>query len=172
MELLFSLLSGGATGLVGSVISRFADFKLEKMRGEQKLLMVDKETEAMKIESEFNYRIAETEAETERDVSADLALSSSYGEDKSSYLAAASGPVTKFFMGIVDFLRGLIRPATTIYLLGLTTLIAYQLHEIISWSDMMTIQEAYDMWREVISTVLYLTTAAVLWWFGSRPKAR
>lgn len=172
LETVLSLVSGGATGLLGSVISRVADFKLEKMRGEHKLLMVDKETEQMKLESEYKITVVNRESEAAEDVAASQALSASYQADSASYLAAATGKVSAFFMGFVDFMRGIIRPGMTIYLTILTTIIAMQLHSIIDWADTLSPQELYATWREVINTVLYLTTSAVLWWFGSRPKAR
>jgi len=171
---LSSLLAGGATGLLGSLISRFSDYKLEKLRFENKRKLMEQENEQIRMEAEFAYKVTDREASRLENIAGDDLQKGSYGADVAKYLPAATGKYARFFMGTVDFIRGLIRPAVTIFLLIVTYKIAAQLHAIIIQIDgqLVSVEQAYELWVQVINQILYLTSAAVLWWFGSRPKAQ
>lgn len=174
IEIFTSLFAGGTTGLIGSIISRVADFKLEKMRFSHELEMTKVENEQIRLEAEFKFKVVDRESDAAEDVAASQALSASYRADSAAYLPKAKGPVSAFFMGFVDFLRGLIRPVVTLYLVVLTTLLAWELYDVIRMFEAtpaMT-DESMDLFNEIVNMVLYLTSASTLWWFGSRPKAK
>jgi hypothetical protein len=75
--------------------------------------------------------------------------------------------------GLTDFLRGILRPALTIYLCGATTWITYM-----AWTIMQTHQllitstQASEIFVQVTSIVTYLTVSCVTWWFGDRRIAK
>ena len=77
-------------------------------------------------------------------------------------------------MGCVDFIRGLMRPAITLYLIALTSWVSYTLYDLIVQLGAADFDgyEAIVLWRQVIDMVLYLTATAITWWFGSRPASR
>lgn len=176
IEALVSLLSGGLTGIIGSAISKYSEFKTRKLELENQVAMANIETQHIELETRANVQIQESEAEASVQRSADAALSASYSADVSAYLQAATGHgrVVTFFMGCVDFIRGLMRPAITLYLIALTSWVSYTLYDLIVQLGAADFDgyEAIVLWRQVIDMVLYLTATAITWWFGSRPASR
>lgn len=151
-ELLANVLTGGATGLLGTVISHVFSYVKEKQKNEQTLSILREERELLKMEIEGRERVAHIEAESVKDVAESNAFSASFDADEARYSADGS-----HWLVMVDVVRGLIRPILT---LGLIIFVA------IIWgtSDDPLID------KQIVTTVLYVCTAAVLWWFGTRVK--
>ena len=91
-----------------------------------------------------------------RDVAEWEALEASYRQAG----ARISRPGDGFLLKSVDFVRGMTRPLLTWCLLGLTGAIYF----LLGASD----THAALLQPRIVETVLYLATAAVLWWFGQR----
>ena len=72
---------------------------------------------------------------------------------------------------LLDFARGIVRPALTIYLCALTTYIWWQVRQLIDKEDLDP-AEVLEVWKMVVNTILYLTTTCILWWFGTRNKGQ
>jgi len=70
-------------------------------------------------------------------------------------------------MVALDFSRGFIRVGLTGYLCLLTTLIYWKVQKITDF-DYLLPAMAYELLLLIINTVLYLTTLAVTWQYGSR----
>ena len=172
------VLSGGATGLLGVVVQRWADYKnkqadLEKLKAQftHEQVMRDKDAAIMAQEWAARTKVAEIEGETRKEVAAEGSFTASLGSEPKRY---AEG--VKFTRGqgwvmvALDAIRGLVRPALTVYLCGITTLIYWQAHEIMSEIGDLTPEQAVRLVTMITSTVLYLTVTCVLWWFGTRNK--
>ena len=149
MDMLLSILTGGATGLLGTVVSGVAGFFKAKQRHEQELELRKVDLEMMELEMRYAADAAVKQAESDRTLAELASLEASYREASSRLSTADDG----FMMAMLDFVRGMTRPALTATLVGLTAWIYF---------DSMSLRE------QIVNTVLYLTTAAVLWWFGSR----
>ena len=162
MDLLLGLLTGGAGGLLGTLGQ--AVLSWHKRKGDQahELAMreqdrLDMEVEAklglqqIKLEGEQARELAEVEGATAREVAAEASLQASYAHDKATYGG-----------GLVDTLRGLVRPvitlANTLILLALAWLCYQQLQGELS----------HEVARQVITTFLGLATLTITWWFGGR----
>jgi hypothetical protein len=174
---IFGVLTGGATGLLGVVAQRYFDLKnkqqeieVVKLNLENALRLKSLEIEQSKQEwaaKEAVARIgaqATTEvAEQERfgkEAGADAEVQmSSYGADTLAYLndavLSSQSSWLRGALGIVDVIRGLTRPTLTAYL----TCIAHSMYLLAPTP-------------EVVATLLYLDTVAVVWWFGTRPPKR
>jgi hypothetical protein len=70
---------------------------------------------------------------------------------------------------LLDLFRGLVRPALTVYLCVLSTLIYYQARELIAQQPLKP-DQALQIENLIVGTILYLTTTCVLWRFGTRNK--
>lgn len=173
-----SAASGGLLGVFGTGIKMWADHKAEQAKQAFELQMRKLDQEEMTLE--HSLRMKEVEAQAKRDIavaqqsrmateaqaSADIEQAeiqlrqSSYSMDKASYGG-----------GVVDAIRGLMRPTLTLYFAILMAVIAYQLMQINNgqWLDQ---SEAQSMLKDVINACIFLTTTAVTWWFGSRPIKR
>ncbi|WP_018692506.1 hypothetical protein [Algicola sagamiensis] len=70
---------------------------------------------------------------------------------------------------LVDGIRGLMRPAITIFLLVMSTLLALKIHALINGLETLGNDAMFELYRHIIMQLLFMTSTAVTWWFGSRP---
>ena len=144
MEFLTSVLSGGITGLLGSVLAKgiglFEAWQRRQEKAlefEHELKLLDRQAALRQAESESALRIGEAEA------SARLRQASYQADDGGSS-----------YPWVAAVLR-LVRPALTLMLIGLVGLI-------------FTATGDDAQRREILSGVVYMASSAVLWWFGDR----
>jgi len=147
-EMIASILTGGATGLIGTLLSSVMDYFKEKQRHAHEMDKLKFEKEIMAMEIAGKDRVATIQAET-------ALTTQSIRADRATY---SHNSASKWLV-FVDVVRGLIRPVITVGLCVTVT---------IFWFD--TQDETIK--KQIIDTVLYLTTAVVLWWFGSRRKVK
>lgn len=176
LSIVTNVLSGGVTGLAGAGIQLFAQYKmkqldmqLEAQRGSQELEKRKVDLEITKEENAGRFKIAEKEGETAQSVAETEAFGKSLFHEPDRY---SSTEVTKnqmWWLVLLDFIRGITRPALTIYLCALTTYIWWQVRQLIATEDLSG-DSVLEIWKLVVNTILYLTTTVVLWWFGVRNK--
>jgi len=172
-----SIFSGGATGLIGVVLQRFADFKnkqldmkLEMQRAENEIAKRRVDAEIMAQEWAGRLKVAQEEGATAKDVADTNAFAQSLWKEPDRYSYAATlTPRQQWVMVILDALRGVVRPFLTIYLCALTTYVWYQVRTTLASEDL-DMTAALEVWKMVVGQILYLTTTVVLWWFGTRNK--
>jgi len=177
-----SVLAGGATGLIGVVAQRWADYKnkqldLQREKQQQDFELSKRDKDAVIMEKEWagRTRVAEVEAGAAMDTAESAAFAQSFQHDKATYsigaidkLRGGWGQLMRFLLGLVDVFRGLVRPGLTTYLCWLTTLMYLHATSLIGAG--LTTTQAFDLVKMIVATVLYLTTTCVLWWFGTRNK--
>lgn len=151
-----SILTGGATGLLGTAVSGVIDFFQARQRHAQEMDLRRLDIELAQAEADSAERVAAIEAESTRDRAELEAMEASYREASSRM----SRPGDGWAMQLVDVVRGLTRPTLTWGLVALVGVIYFTLG-------------AGDLASEgikprIVETILYLATAAVLWWFGQR----
>ena len=151
-----SILTGGATGLLGTAISGVIDYFQARQRHAQEMDLRRLDIDLANAEAQGAAAAAAIEAEGAREVAEWEALEASYRHAG----ARTSRPGDGFLLRFVDFARGMTRPALTWCLLGLVGAIYFLLGA--------TDAHAAALQPRIVETVLYLATAAVLWWFGSR----
>lgn len=155
LDLIMSVVSGGATGLVGMLLSGVLSFFKERGERDHELKLRSLDIELAKAEASSAERVAAVEAESASEQAEMAALEASYREAS----ARMSRPHDGFLLQLVDFVRGMTRPVLTWGLVGLVAWIYFSL------SGELAVDELRN---RIIQTVLYLATAAVLWWFGQR----
>lgn len=178
--LLAGVLSGGATGLLGVLIQRFFDHKSKAQDLEQLRMQLDNAKELARIEGERSTRVAELDMEA-RFAEADAGvMQASFAHDAASYLAPDSqrrkgwaGSLVTLLMGVVDFMRGVLRPGMTAYLCWLTTIMFWWVRELAERHGLtLTAEQVMSLMVQIIATILYVFTTCALWWFGARPPNR
>ena len=150
LEMLFSALFGGATGLIGTVVGKvFGWLELRERRRSlameqaHELALFDRQAALRDREMESERALAETEAWRGARIA-------SYGHD---------GGAGESFRWVAAVLR-LVRPALTLLLLVLTGWLVMRVADL-------------GIRAEVSSQIVYLTAMAVAWWFGDRaPQPR
>jgi hypothetical protein len=174
-----SIFSGGATGIIGVIAQRFADYKnkqldmeLEKQRFDNAVALKKVDAEIMAQEWAARTQVAQVEADAAKDVAASNAFAASYSMEPKQYSNSAKmTPKQQWVMVVLDAFRGGVRPLLTIYLCFLTTLVWMQARAVLGAGQLDT-AAAMDVWKMVVGNILYLTTTCVLWWFGTRNKAK
>jgi len=186
------ILFGGLTGLIGNAITGFMNYKTQKLKNEHDIAMIRVESEAMKIEAQMQIQVTKAQVEGAVELAdAQAYMMSQQGASKPIFsdkwidkLFSVQGKVGRFFaipaavfiaigFGFVDWLRGFMRPALTMYLTGVTTVLTYLSWNILQkYGTYITAAEALAIWTQVQSMVLYLTISCVTWWFGDRRMAK
>lgn len=172
-----SIFSGGATGLIGVVLQRWADYKnkqldmqLESQRFTNTVALRKVDAEIMAQEWASKTEMAKVEATGRENVEDAKAFAASFKLEPERYSDGVKP--TGWMAGLlvlVDVCRGLVRPILTVYLCGLTTYVWYQVRSVLAVEDLAA-ADVLDIWKMVVGTILYLTTTCVLWWFGTRNK--
>lgn len=174
-----SIFSGGATGIIGVVAQRFADYKnkqldmqLEKQRGEIELQKREADAKIMAQEWAGRTQVAQAEAAGKEAVADAQAFSASFAMEPQRYSEASK--VTEgqqWILVLLDALRGSVRPLLTVYLCALTTMVYLQARALLAKEDL-DVAAAMDLEKLIVGNILYLTTTCVLWWFGTRNKPK
>ncbi len=136
--------SGGILGILGTALGRFAryferrqDLAHERLRWGHEIELLSLQTAASQAETEVEAAIAESQARW---------------QGLQTSLRAEAELVASYRW--VDALRGLTRPALTLLLWCITTLVWFGAEG--------------DLQARLIETVTFAATAATLWWFGDR----
>lgn len=157
LDLLMGVLSGGVTGLIGTVISGGMKFFENKQKHSYELAIMEVEIKQMRVEAEIARDIAELDMESKDRTAAWSALEASYKESTSRMSTGDSQ-----WLVMVDVVRGLMRPVITLGLLLGIGVIYFTVG-----ADT-TLPDGTPMTVNIIQTVLFVGTTAVLWWFGTR----
>ena len=180
--LVSSILAGGATGLLGVIAQRWADYKNKQLdleaardRMTHEAAMRDKDALIMDKEWAGRMRVADIEADAKKDTAESAVFPASFQHDKATYSAGVLdklkgwwGQCIRFLLGLVDVFRGFVRPGLTVYLCAVTTLMYLEANRRLG-ADL-TAAQALELVKMIVATVLYLTTTCVLWWFGTRNR--
>lgn len=174
-----SIFSGGATGLLGVVIQRWADYKnkqldmqLEKEKRETEIAKRKADAEIMQAEWAGRLKVAQEEASAAKDVAETNAFAATLFKEPERYSNAATvTPGQQWVLVLLDAIRGMVRPLLTIYLCALTTYVWFQVRELVA-SEELDGQAAIEVWKMVVGNILYLTTTVTLWWFGTRNRQK
>jgi len=173
-----SIFSGGATGIIGVIAQRFADYKnkqldmeLEKQRFENQVQLRRVDAEIMAQEWAARTKVAEVEAAGKEAVADAAAFAASYQLEPKRYSDETSLTHNQqWVMVLLDTLRGSIRPVLTLYLCILATIIYLLTRDKLKAVDLGP-EQALDLIKLLIGSILYLWTTVTLWWFGTRNKS-
>ena len=181
-----SALTGGATGLIGTAISSFIDFKKQKEQFRHKekihqleLQMMEKEAELAikRTHAEADAQIQVTEAVTEQKIAmGELEgwVESQRQGNKALLTEKDKKPQWLIgVMGIVDVLRACIRPVLTIVGTIMLFVIYFKVDGLIGGMNIaFDSTQLYDLYKYLIYSFVYLTFTMVFWWFGTRSKVQ
>ena len=187
------ILLGGITGLLGNVITGIMSYKTQKLKNEHDIAMIKAETDSMRIEAQMQIQVTKAEIEGAVELADAQAYMMSqksasqpmFSEKWIDKLFSVQGKFGRFFaipaavfisvgFGFVDWLRGFMRPALTIYLTGVTTVLTWQAWQILQHHGLntMTSTQAVTTYTQTTSMVIYLTVSCITWWFGDRRMAK
>ena len=167
LELLAGVLSGGATGLLGTALTGVFSFLGKKQAHKQELELRQLDIELTRFEAESAERVSALELESDKAQAEADALKASYRQSVIRFTEGydLSGAQVWALL-FLDCVRGLMRPALTLAFVAITGVIYFTID---GYTGIASIDEAADDIRlQIIMTVLFLTTTCVTWWFGGR----
>lgn len=167
--ILESGIAGIVTGFIGNIFTAWNTRKTKQEDNAFRLKLIDAETNALIKEAEANIKITETTIAgdiklSELDIFSKNITEGNKAEFKEAYMdklfsnkwGSFVGIFISFLFGIADFARAITRPLITLMLVLLT---GYMVKN--------KIGELADL----VNLVVYLSTTAVVWWFGYRNQA-
>lgn len=178
--LISGVLSGGATGLLGVLLQRWFDLKskdkdiiLLRLQHEQAVALATLEYDRAVRRAEADEYKADRELDAAEASADSKSLVASYENDQATYLdkSAQGSKFAIIAFTVVDTIRGLVRPLLTVYLVVLATFMFIWAKDM-AGSAAFTPDQAMNLVGQVVATLLYLTTACSLWWFGGRPPKK
>lgn len=178
-EIITSVFGGGLTGLIGAGVQKFFEFKTKKLELEAAAAKYVHEVNMKKADAEIlaqewaaRTRVAEVEAAGREAVADAQAFEASLTNEPKRYAEGLKAtPRQAWLMFGLDLVRGIVRPALTLYLCGISTAIFVMAYQIVVTlpSDPAAAQKTYDM---IVKELVYLTVTCVLWWFGTRKSSK
>lgn len=174
LEFFLSILSGGATGLLGSLFKGVGDYfkRRQKMAHERNMRKMD--MEMMDREWEYRDRAAAREGEVRLQESADALQAASYEHDQVTYSSGFKirHVFNRTALVLVDVLRGITRPALTCVMLWMVWDTRTEVLAVIEAAgvERIDVATAMELQKRIVCTILYLSTLCVTWWFGDRGR--
>lgn len=144
-DMILSVLTGGATGILGSVLGKlfnFADYWIEAKKADANHART---IEMTQLQHDLRSQELETEREIVMEEQAGKQRSASYQHDMSTGLS---------YPWVAAVLR-LVRPVLTIALIAIV------------WYVFATTED-FGQRETIIQSVIFMCSTAVLWWFGDR----
>lgn len=174
-----SVATGGITGILGAGLQSVFGFLNKKQEIEQQKMKYENDKEMRQLDiqvmdKEWAYRIQgqEIDANAKMDVAESQAFQASVWKETDRYSDPTKvGWLGEAFLVALDVLKGIVRPALTIYLCAITTMIYFESRELVRlYGATMNGADAAEIYILIVNSILYLTTTVVLWWFGTRNK--
>jgi len=178
-EFITSIISGGITGLFGASITHYFDYLNKKLdvqsqdsKQKNEITLREMDSHIMQLEWQARNEIAVTESDSRVEVADSEAFKAALTSEPKLYSNPSKySRLQNTIMVFVDSIRGLIRPVLTVYLCGVTTAVYMQAGQIIK-AQPLSVDQSVEVYTQISSTILYLTTTCVLFWFGSRTKEK
>lgn len=166
-------LAGGLTGILGSIFTAFATYKMKKLEYAHEATMRDKDIEATKAEAEAAVKREEAITAGKVQVSELEAFKESLGELKRSFfdqsymeqLPKTIAALVALLFAALDALRASVRPVITYYAMGALTWLAYLSYQS---NPKAFVADA----RLIVTAIVYIAITAVTWWFADRRLAK
>jgi hypothetical protein len=140
-----SILTGGATGLLGMILSAVVKHAEARQRLQEKRLDFAHELELQRLAMQTRGQELESEQAIAEIASAESMRVASYRHDESY------GQPSQWATNVLR----LFRPVITMVLIGLSALLFFSLY-----ND--------EQRQQIVEMVTYATTTAMVWWFGAR----
>jgi hypothetical protein len=184
-NLLESSLSGGLIGGIGgfiqSGINAYTQTKQLAIQKEMQLQQFaheakkwDNDLEITRLEIANKLELAELDAEKERQVVDLKALTESFNADKPTFTPEAGREKYAGWFVIVDFWRGIMRPAITAYYSTIFGIFAAWL----TWTlftghkNLITADWVISQFKSLVDALIFITTTVTLWWFAARAQSQ
>ena len=166
---------GAVTGLLGTGITAYVNFKNRKLDMEEAKRVRDHGLIEIKAETDNSIRLARVVQEGQEEDNDAKSFNRTLNKMKDLFKKEYADKVPAWLMGYViapafafiDILRASVRPVGTYYFMFLFSAMAVRTY--------MDIPEAFDasaIANKIAFTIIYLAVMSYTWWFGDRRLAK
>lgn len=174
-----SIFAGGATGLLGVLLQRYFDLQTKKLDADTayktvqlQIQLRDKDIELARVSAEGQKEVAQVQGDSAVEVEAQKAFAQSVVADRGSILDSEAVRGDRWsvrILVVLEFVRGVVRPILTVALLWMSWKLYLQTDEILRTAGSgLSVEILQSQMLLIVSTVLYLATTVICWWFGVR----
>lgn len=174
-------------GLLGTSLTTYSNYKMKQLEVDNKIRLLEAESRNMIAEAEANIKVAQTTADMQIELSEANAFNTSLSSHKQSLpsewlttlmnqkgwwrlLTYPIGVLLLLLMGVGDVINHLMRPALTLYSLGIASWVTYQCWDMLPPDT--GVEAVWTQWEDAASVVMLLAVTMVTWWFGDRRVAK
>lgn len=174
-------------GLLGTGLTTYSNYKMKQLEIDSKIRLLEAESKNMIAEAEASIKVAQTNAELQIELSEANAFNTSLSSNKQSLpsewlstlmnqqgwwklLTYPIGVLLLLLMGVGDVVNHLMRPALTLYSLGIASWVTYQCWDMLPPDS--SFEGIWAQWEDAASVVMLLAVTMVTWWFGDRRVAK
>ncbi len=170
MDFLLDLFSGGGVsaiaGGLGAITGIIGNWLVKREERKTLIIEFDQQHKMAILNGEQQLQLASSERKT-LSIKGDVAIDTTEAQAFKDSLAVSAKLVG---VGFVDGIRGLMRPLITVFLLVMCSILAFNIHDLVGGLESLTSNSVFQLYRDIIFQLLFLTSTAVTWWFGSRPS--
>jgi len=190
-EVITAIFGGGITGLFGTLVTSVLNFFSQRERNKHEKEMARIQIDMLRAQTDASIKIVQAQVQGAVELQDSVAFTKSqqYGNDRifsSSWIdkmlavkgwtAWLSYPIAYIIIilfGLVDFLKSLMRPGITLYMMAASTWITYTAWKMIQAANQpVDLTKALSLYETVVIIIIYLTVSCVTWWFGDRRVAK
>lgn len=156
---------GAVVGLAGSLATKWLEYKTMDQKLNFEVKMADLRKQELEMEHKHALAVIDKEidvARTEGEIARDVAEMEAFTESQRQAQVK--------YGGIVDKIRGLMRPLITVYLMIITTIITSSVWERLGGLTALPADTVMNLFEYLVHSAVFLTITAVTWWFGTRPS--
>ncbi len=170
--ILGSAAAGGITGVIGTALGAWAKAADDKRQFAHKEQMRKIDLREMAIESRLRRQEAEVKYAAEQEIR--VSEERQAGEKQSVNLRMASyahdaAKYGRHVLGrIVDFVRGLMRPAITAFVLWMFFSLYLEMSGLVGGMEVLPMEAIVALYEKVVNGIIYLAISVTTWWFGDR----
>lgn len=164
-DIFSTVATGGITGVIGSVFTGIMAYKEKGAQRAHEKQMRDLDIQERKAEAEISLKQVEAETEGQIAMGELQAFNTSLSSDQARY---ATGANEHWAFVIVDVIRGLMRPALTVGLSYALCQVIFDVIEALGGWEVVVAAQGMSIVNDLIQSLIYVTTTAIVWWFGSR----
>jgi len=199
LDVITAIFGGGITGIIGTVTTAIINYKTQKIKNEHEVAMEKIKVETMRVEAEITKNLVSDVGTEVKDVmikAVEIQEAKAYAESQQlgnqdaftstwidkllslkgigSWFSFPIAYILIILFGIIDFLKGLMRPGITLYMMAASTWITLLAWQILDAAGMekIPVEDALNLFNGVAMVIIYLTISCVTWWFGDRRMAK
>lgn len=185
--MILETVAGALTGLLGTALTTYSNYKMCQLEADNKIKLLEAESAQMRAEAEASIKVAQAACDIrveEQEAAAYVAAMQTQKpalpsewlatllsqEGWARFLTYPIAVLLLLLMGLGDVINHLMRPALTLYTLGIASWVTFQCWELLPAGE--PLADAWQGWKDACDMIMLLAVTMVTWWFGDRRVAK